>query len=76
MHESQLTQLLTKPRRPGSGRLLQSIDCFLKFTDMMRPRRINKTGRLLHIDAFIKIAMKQGIADVDLKNILAARHGY
>jgi hypothetical protein len=43
---------------------------------MIRLRRIIKTGRLLHISAFIKIAMKKSIDDVNLMNIPAVRHDY
>lgn len=56
--------------------LLKTIEGFLKMTDMVRVRRINKAQGLLTKDYLIKIAMTKGIFDVKLLNSPRVRCGY
>jgi hypothetical protein len=46
---------------PGTGGLFQAINCSVEFADIRRTSRIYKTRRLLHINLFVKKAMKKGI---------------
>ena len=45
---------------PFTGGLFQAIESFLKSTHHHRGMRINKAGRLIHIDLFIKMAIEEG----------------
>ncbi|KAM2697115.1 hypothetical protein EV1_041414 [Malus domestica] len=52
--------------KPGPMSLLQSIQGFSKFVDMMRIIGITETGGLLHIDIFLKVSMQKSITDIQL----------
>jgi hypothetical protein len=55
--------------------LLEAIERFVQMTHKMRSSRIDEAGRLLAVDLLIKIAMKEGILDIQLTNWPATRCG-
>ena len=54
--------------KPGSRSLLETVERFVEATHIVRVASIDKTGRLLAIDDLVKVAMKEGIFDIELMN--------
>lgn len=55
-----------KMMKPSPTSLFEAIKCLVETTHMIRITKISITGRLIHIDFFIKIAKEEGILDVKL----------
>jgi hypothetical protein len=62
--------------KPSPGSLFETIQRFLKKTNMIRSRGILKTKRLLTVNFFLKRAMEESIFDVELVNRPLRRDGY
>ena len=61
-----MKQLRSKPLKPSSRSLFETIKSFMKKADMSWKSRINMTLRLSHIDLFLKNTMEKGIIDIQL----------
>jgi hypothetical protein len=58
----------TKPLKPGTRGLFETINGLMEVTNMCGIRFVMKARRLLHINLFRKNAMKEGIFDIELAN--------
>jgi hypothetical protein len=58
--------ILSEPLVPCSGSLLEAIEGLVKTADVVRTARVNKARRLLTVDLLVKIAVKEGVLDVEL----------
>ena len=60
---------------PSIGGLLEPIQRLLEFANMLREAGINIARRLLHVDSFIKHAMKKSIGNIQLIDEPIVAHG-
>jgi hypothetical protein len=72
--ETQLKKTITQAGIPSSRRLLKSIQSPLKLAHMLGILRVLKTGRLLHVNIFLKKTMKEGVADINLTKAPSSRY--
>ena len=53
---------------PGSRGLLEAVERLVEPTNMLRTSRVDEARWLLTVDHLIKIAMKEGVLDIELVN--------
>jgi hypothetical protein len=64
-----------EPLVPRRGRLLESVQGLLQETDVVGSHRVNETERLLAVDGFVQMAVKEGVLHVQLMYRPGARGG-
>jgi len=68
MSETNGGYIVSKAFVSCSGRLLETIKGLLQTTHITWMMRITETQWLMHVNSFMKIAMKEGIMDIQLMN--------